>query len=190
MFHGFHLSKKIICVTFFVTSCSDQHKVNILTRNENGYEIPQDILLNKEQPGNSDTPHYFEKTSITVFMNGEKENSAMVFSKEKSEKIEKSELHCFNEKKPGIPIKIFSDDHVENTDYKITFDLKECHNLNISLSSENKFVIIKNIEYKSNSICHVIMKVSTPDNLNSISRKFSVTLSRGYPHLCDKHSHK
>ena len=51
----------LVLIVFF-TSCT-KNNANLLNRNENGYEIPRDILFNGEY-SSSNTPNYFQKTTI------------------------------------------------------------------------------------------------------------------------------
>ena len=178
--------KIIFLLSFFFISCSQKYNSHLLTRNENGHEIPQDILFNGEFP-TINTPHYFEKTTIKIFSENGKIASAIMLPHEKN-RLEKGFLHCFSVKKPGIPLQIQSPDRVPNTDFDISFKIdtnsSACNGVSLSLSKNSKFILIDINNLFQKGVCQVELIVSTPDSLNRISRFISFTWDKKYSYWC------
>lgn len=189
MLNSFYLmvkNKIIILLSLVFVSCFQKYNSHLLARNENGHEIPQDILFNGEFP-TTNTPHYFEKTIIKIFSENGKISSVMLLPHEKN-KLEKGFLHCFSQKKPGIPLQIQSPDRVPNSDFNISFKMDtnspSCKGISFSLSKNNKFILIDVNKSFPKGICQVELIVSTPDGLNKISRFISFTWDKKYSYWC------
>lgn len=178
--------RKIFIIFFFVfltISCVNKGKKNLLSRNENGFEIPQDILIDTEEPSTS-LPHYFKIANIDIILHdGEQKYVKDLFSDGHVTHKNKSFYHL-DTKQPGVPIRIVSPDNVPNSEYKISFQAAnnslECKGVMFRLSNDSRYMIIKNFNSLPKETCFVLISVSTPDMLNQINRVVSVTWNKSY----------
>ncbi len=179
----------LIFLIFFSISCSKKSGKNILSRNENGYEIPKDILIHNEKPSTG-LPHYFKMATFEYFW----DEGKLKYSNEmKTNGISRNEnLHVFNEEYPGIPIKIDSPDNVPNTEYKITFktdfNITSCRGLYFKLSKNKDFILVNSFSMLPRESCVVLISVSTPDKLNKISRNLTITWNKNYSYWCENNA--
>ncbi|KAB8030643.1 hypothetical protein [Fluviispira multicolorata] len=179
-----------IILIFFILSCTKKTGRNILSRNENGYEIPQDILIYNEQPSSS-VPHYFKMATFELHWDDgklkySKNMTRSGFSTEKN-------LQVFNDEFPGIPIKIISPENVPNSDYNISFktdfNIISCRGLLVKLSKKSDFIIVNSLNVSPKESCIVLITVSTPDKLNKISRNLVLTWNKGNSYWCENSSY-
>lgn len=173
-----------LILTVFFTSCI-RNNDNLLNRNENGYEIPRDILFNGEY-SSSTTPNYFQKTTIKIF--GDTKIIGTVLSTKNHWKYNGEYINCISIKKPGIPFLIHSPDRVSNLEFQISFKKKlnsfECDNINLSLNKNKKFILINLNSPLSVGTCEIDLIVSTPDKLNQINRSLIFKWGENRDYLC------
>jgi hypothetical protein len=173
----------LVLIVFF-TSCT-RNNANLLNRNENGYEIPRDILFNGEY-SSSNTPNYFQKTTIKIF--GDTKIIGTALSSNNKWKFNGEYVNCISVKKPGIPFLIYSPDRVSNLEFLITFKKKlnsfDCDNINLNLNKTKKFILIELKNIFSVGTCEIDFIVSTPDKLNQINRNLIFKWGENRDYLC------
>lgn len=184
---NYYLMINNLIIFLFFISCTQKNSSNLLSRNENGYEIPRDILFNGEYVS-ANTPNYFQKLTIRILSDNKIIGS--ILSSNNKSKAGNEFVSCFSLKKPGIPFLIHSPDRAPNSDFNVSFkkdfSSSDCLNLNLFVNKSNKYIMVQLNDVLTRGKCEFEFIVSTPDNLNQISRNMVITWGENKNYLCDE----